>query len=191
MIVGHTRFTRDDFLNARRSLPGARAPLALLPMALVFTLFGYFASREGGVSASILMTPIVFCLVFVFVVWNGTRRWADNVFTELRGDRDVTFRFDRYGLAVETSKRQAKMAWEVLHRALPTKFAFLVYTSPNTLEVVPKRAFAAEDLETLRRWLRQRVRTRPAPRMFRKVILLWAVLIVVFLLIWQFLDPAH
>jgi hypothetical protein len=100
VIAGTTRFTRDDFLNARRSLPGAKAPFLLIPVVFVFTLFGYGLSHQAGGSVTMLITPIVFCVVFVFVMWNGTRRWADNVFTELGGGHDVTFRFDRYGLGV-------------------------------------------------------------------------------------------
>jgi hypothetical protein len=191
VIVGETSFTRDDFLNARRSLPGAKAPFILVPIAAMYVLFSFLADHQQGALAAMLVTPIAFTAVFVFAMWNGTRRWANNVFAELRGDHDVTFRFDRYGLAVETSKRQAKVAWEVLHRALETKLAFLVYTSANTAEVVPKRAFAASDLETLRQWLRERIQARPVRRVLLNTFVLWIVLIFAFLLIWQFLNGDH
>ncbi len=191
VIVGQTRFTRDDFLNARRSLPGAKVLFVFVPIIFGITLLNGFMSHEESVSPSLLITPMILAAIFVFTLSRGARRWADKAFTELHGGDDVTYRFDRHGLAVETSKRQVKVLWEVLHRALETKLAFLVYTSSNTAEIVPKRAFAASDLETLRRWFKRRIQARPQPRILRNAILLWIVLIFAFFLVWQFLDTSH
>jgi len=90
--------------------------------------------------------------------------------------------------------RQHRLAWAGLARSIDTAQAFLVYTTPRTLLIVPKRAFADADVLTLRNMLAERVTAQPAPTggllggSVTRVLVLWAALIVAFLAVWHFLD---
>jgi hypothetical protein len=123
----------------------------------------------------------------------ATRRaWTKQAFANVGGQ--TTFRFDDYGFTWESSLRQHRLAWASLARALETPTAFLVYPSPQTVLIVPKRAFTDADVAVLSRLLRERITLKPAPKagLFAnrawRTVLLWVVLVVTFLAIWQFLD---
>jgi hypothetical protein len=110
----------------------------------------------------------------------------------------TTFCFDDYGFSSESKLRQHRLAWASLSRARETPEAFLVYTTPLTVLIVPKRAFSESDVATLRRWLPERITAKPLPPTGglrgRGTLLLWVVLVVTFLSIWHFLandGPPH
>jgi hypothetical protein len=79
-----------------------------------------------------------------------------------------------------------------MHRSVETPQAFLVFTSSQIVQVVPKRAFAQEDLSRIQRMLRERIPPRPAVNQWfeKRTVILWLLLIVFFITIW-FLRSAH
>jgi hypothetical protein len=103
------------------------------------------------------------------------------------GEREVSYRFDAEGVNIKTSVSDASVRYAALHRQRELSTAFLLHTQARIAQIVPKRAFDAAQLEQIRQWLGQ-VQERPQPRRFLRLFVIWAVLIVSFLLAWQLLG---
>jgi len=75
---------------------------------------------------------------------------------------------------------------------LETPGAFLVYAAEHGFVIFPKRACESGELDSIRRLLGTHV-VRTPPRSKARLLLLWLILVVVFLVIWQalatFSDP--
>ena len=82
------------------------------------------------------------------------------------------------------------MAWAAVHAQVVTKGAFLLYPSAQICVVVPKRAFAEADQLRLAKELEARVAPLKRGGGAVRALVLWVVLIVAFLALWQFLDAA-
>ena len=200
-IVGEADVTEADLAHVATQLPGSQRPWLVPALVaagfLVFLVLNPAAPREQILS---LALPAAFAVLLTVLFQRAARRaWIKQALTNVGGP--TTFRFDDYGFASESSMRQHRLAWAVLVRVPETAQAFLVYTTPGTVLIVPKRAFADAEVARLRRWLPERITPTPlqkaglfGARSTQRTLLLWVLLVVAFLAIWQFLDqppPQH
>jgi hypothetical protein len=139
--------------------------------------------------------PLLFFIALTaFFQRAGRRAWIAQALANVGGR--TTFRFDDYGFTSESGLRQHRLAWASLARAVETPHAFLIYTTPQTVLIVPKRAFTDADVAALSRRLPERITPKPLPGAgllaggTKRTLVLWVVLVVAFLAIWQFLDQA-
>jgi hypothetical protein len=192
-IVGTTDVIEADLRHAQSRLPGAKN-LTIWLTAMVVFLLVYLGLRPEGIDRHVVLTmglPMVFVVVLtVYLQVVGRRAWLKQALTNVGGP--TTFRFDDYGFSSESQLRQHRLAWASLSRAVQTPEAFLVYTTPLTVLIIPKRAFSDVQAATVGRWLVERIIVKPSPPTgglrVRGTLLLWVVLIVTFLSIWHFLS---
>jgi hypothetical protein len=198
-IVGHAQLTAEDFTSVWAALPQNRRLFGRLGLWVVLIAMFWLVHRllsPDGASAplpwTILLVPVVMAVVFPLALWRGRNVWAKNAVADLRGGEGVEFRFDESGFSFNAPGRQIHHAWSALYRCVETAQGFAIYTAPAAVMVVPKRAFAAEDQARLRAQLLANVPNRPlrGTRTWppRNMVLLWVVLVVVFLALWQVLD---
>jgi YcxB-like protein len=192
VIVGQAEVGADDLRQALARLPG-RQRLWLWPgLLVVFTVLRGVVDPESFDSSVVLAlavpSVIVVALMSYFVV-AGRRAWVKQALANIGGP--TSFRFDDFGFSSESKLRQHRLAWTALARATETPESFLIYTSPQTLLIVPKRAFSAADVTALQSLLPERIPPKPdAPARFgnRRPLLMWVVLIVAALSIWHFFS---
>lgn len=139
--------------------------------------------EEGPGSAMAVAIPAI-AVALGFGLFRGRKRWAEAALEGHSGNAE--YLFDDYGYHVTLPGRDSRLAWSTLHRSIEIADAFLIYTTPQLFTCVPKRAFAAGDQARLREALQARIPRRPEPRgRVLKVVLLWVVLLVAFMVIWE------
>ena len=192
-IEGQVAMTLDDFMGAWRFMPQTKRSIALVltVVLLVPTIHWIISLRtgEGGGALYGVGALIALCAV-AFGIWRGRLRWARGALVTLQAQEGILFRFDDYGFFFKAPGREARFAWGTMYRYIEAGPSFLVYTGPLSLVVIPKRAFAPEDERQLDALLRERIRSRPlagtAP--VGRLVVLWLVLVIAFLAIWQLLN---
>jgi hypothetical protein len=192
MIEGRTALTVEDFSSAWRFLPQIRSTIAIgIWVAVAMPIFACTTSGwMGGTAWLYGVGGLVTALALAFGLVRGRAQWARSALKTLRGEEGVLFRFDDHGFLLKSPGRESVLAWDTLHRCIETVPAFLIYTAPQVVAVVPKRAFSAADQADLQALLRERIRPAPLAGVFRpgRALLLWLVLIVAFLAIWQLFN---
>lgn len=194
-IVGEADVTEADLLQVAKALPGSKRPW-LVPAIIAVGMVPLLVLNGPDWRARTLtvLLPAAFVIIMTVYFQRGIgRAWAKQALTNIGGS--TTFRFDDYGFAAESSLRQHRLAWAGLARALETPQAFLVYTTPGTVLIVPKRAFADDEVLRLSGWLRERITPVPVRKVgvfgtvsAQRTLVLWVVLLVTFLSIWHFLG---
>jgi YcxB-like protein len=185
-IRGEASLGIEDFKSAWLTIPQVRRSLAWFVGTGVCTpLLIWSSSREGPGSALALVVPTL-AVTLCYGLFRGRKRWAE---ASLEGNGgSVQYRFDDYGYHITLPGRESRMAWSTLNRSVEITDAFLIYTTPQVFTYVPKRAFAAVDQARLRQALQTRITRRAAPRgRVLQAVLLWVVLVVAFMVIWQVL----
>ena len=194
-IVGEADVTEADLAQALTRRPGSNRPwLAPVVMIVAAVLsLGLSLHELNRESMLTVVLPMGFVVTLVMFIQRGVRRgWIKQAFSNIGGP--TTFRFDDYGFSSESSLRQHRLAWAGLARALETPQAFLIYTTPRTVLIVPKRAFTAAEVATLGPMLRERItpKSTPTAGLFPstplRMLVLWVVVLVMFLSIWHYLE---
>jgi hypothetical protein len=103
------------------------------------------------------------------------------------GDKRASFRFDDDGVTLRTAGSTTTTTYRSLVEYREGKTAFLIYSSPNVGNVVPKRAFSPEGLARVGALLAANVKPRRA-RSASKILVAWFVAILMFMVVWQFLS---
>ena len=143
---------------------------------LLFSLFGFAAVLSTG-DPERLRNPGVFYVILFFLVllqlglpYLGARRqYATLGF--LRGPMRYHFTSERVRL--EGSSFSGEIAWPLVNRVYETKRAFLIYQTPQTAWILPKRFVWGEDKE-VQRWRLFVTRHLTKPKLFRRPELLGA-----------------
>ena len=186
VITGQLELTEADLARLAPHLPEFKRRWLPLLMFVVVTPVVVFVNHSW-----LTVLPMLFGgLLFGYFQLLASKKWPKRALADL-GAGTTTFRFDDYGMTVSSSLREHRLAWSALSRYVEAPGGFAVYTTPRTLLVVPKRAFAAADVPRLAELLRTRVIAKPgsAPGVpFKRVALLWLTLIVAFVAIWLFLN---
>jgi hypothetical protein len=187
VIEGQVELTLSDFSSAVPHLPGFKrgwqVPAILVGALLVFNLINPMPLT------SLLPAGFMAVLLLYFQVL-GRKAWAKRAFSDLGGGVSK-FRFDDYGLSVESSLRQHRLAWVSLAQKLETPESFVVFSTPQTLFVIPKRAFKVEQVDALRQLCLSRIVPRPEhapPGSPKRLLFAWLAVIIAFLAIWHFLN---
>jgi hypothetical protein len=195
-IVGQTDVGEADLSQALARLPGNQRPW-LLPVLMVAATLVFVALSPSRVTPemvlSFVLPVLVVAILMTYIQLAGKRAWVKQALANVGGP--TTYRFDDFGFSSESKLRQHRLAWAALARTVETPDAFLIYTTPQTVLIVPKRAFTATDIATLGEWLPQRVKQQPVAKLGltgrvsgRGTLLMWVVLVVTFLSIWHFLS---
>jgi len=200
-IVGRAQLTPDDFTAVWAALPQNRRLFVRLGSWVVLIGMFWFvrglldpAAASEPLPWTMLLVPGVMVVGFPLILWRSRNAWGKNAVAELRGNEGVEYRFDAAGFSFSAPGRQVQHAWSALYRCLETAQAFAIYTGPAAVIVVPKRAFAADDQARLVSLLPTAVPNRPLSgaatwRPLGRTVLLWVVMVIAFLVIWQVLNP--
>ena len=183
-ISGEVVVTQGDVTRALAQLPLFRWRRAYLVMALL--LVGVLLAL-GRVSLSALapflgFTAVFQAFLFLFPLWIARRTVA------AMPDRTMRYRADASEITIETTGSTVTRSWNRITQFREEKTAFLIWIGPQAVQVIPKRAFSAEHADWLRETLRREVKT--SRRRGLNLVVLWAVLVLMFLILWLFLDSA-
>jgi YcxB-like protein len=147
-------------------------------------------TTNGGFNPTMLAPVLGTALLGVSLVW-GLRQAAKKVVeNKTEAERNITFAFDAAGYDVLTPVSKVRADWTSVHGAHESPSTFYLYTASNAFQLVPKRAFRTEDVPKLRELIRARVSERPVKNRTVRMVILWLVLIVSFLAVWQFMEGA-
>jgi YcxB-like protein len=192
-IVGRAELSHADFLGAWSHIPAFKRQSAralLLPALWLPVAWGSLPARGcAWEPAKVLSLSLTFAFVLAltfFFRWYLPRAWAKRAVADT-GRGELMFRLDEAGLAVTSPLRQLQLAWASLPGYLETAECFVVYTGSQAVLLLPKRAFEAP--EQVGELLRTRIGVRHEPSRFGRLLLIWLGLVVLFLGIWQWLNP--
>ncbi len=197
VVEGHLTLTAEDLTRAIADMPesvGARRVMGGYGLLLIVAGVG-----GGWVGAALELRVMWIALGIGLMVYRHFRgRTAGNklIAGMKSGERDVSFRFDAEGVNIKTPVSEVSLRYGALHRQHEVSTAFLLYTQARIAQVVPKRAFDDAQIEHIRQWLGAAVQERPRPNPFKRTVVIWAVLVVTFLIVWWWLalrgaDAAH
>jgi hypothetical protein len=197
-VSGEVAYTVEDFAQAYDHIPAFRrlqSGVYLLPLIWAIGIATTLLAPRGHgeerpeIPLHILLPSIFFVVLMVVGLRRMKSGWAQRAFKDT-GSGKASFRFDADGYHSKSSLREAQVAWAALPYYLETPEAFLIYTSTQTVMVLPKRALdGASGVDALRALLAERIRQQPPgggrPGM---KLLIWVVALVVFLSVWHFLN---
>jgi hypothetical protein len=191
-IEGTTRLTEADFLEASVHVPAFKRTrtYGLLLPAMWLVVAG--TSAMGATRMSELALPLVLSGSFTFgiaflLLRLAPSSWAKRASADT-GPGKIDFRIDAVGLSVNSALRQAQLAWPALAGYAESGSAFIVYTSPQTVFVIPKRAFEDTELGRVRQMLAERLSPKQrSSRLFVRLAL-GSIVVVAFLTIWHMLS---
>jgi hypothetical protein len=108
-------------------------------------------------------------------------------------ERRLDYRLTKDGFDTVGKKGRTRIRWPAIHRFAEGPDSFVIQASETMRTVIPKRAFAGDDIPTVRAMLTEWVTPRPStqkPATGRRVktVVLWMVLVVLFLAVWQFVS---
>lgn len=191
-IVGQTDVGEADLKQAQARLPGNRR-WWLMPVLMVASMLLYVALTPSAVTTHtvlVFVLPVSFAALGITYFQIAVRRaWVKQALANIGGP--TTYRFDDFAFSSESKLRQHRLAWAALARTVETPEAFLIYTTPQTLLIIPKRAFSDTDVAALRGLLPERVKQQPLATgriSGRVTLLVWVVVLTVFLSIWHFFS---
>jgi hypothetical protein len=191
-IVGGTELREEDFRRAYPRIPAFRRLrwiLLALPLVWTFSAITTIVSGDRPLNLVTLpaLLPPVFSILAVTVLglWMP-RGWAKRALATMGSGR-ATFRFDDEGLYFEAPARQFKLGWSAMPQHVDTGESFAVYTSEQTLLIIPKRAFAGGDAAAVAELLQARI-PPVRQRTFPLRLVIWVVVMIFFLSVWHFLS---
>jgi len=191
VIDGKAVLTERDFVEAWGHVPqfrrSIRAFVWLLPSLGVLMVLS--AANRGGLRWAVLsLVPAGITVALGVGALPLLRaRWAKRVIRDAAAG-ETTFRFDEAGVQASNSLRRHELKWAGLTQQVETPSSFLICASPRMLLVVPKRAFGPDEQQGLRQMLQQRILAKPQASHLPRLLLLWLVVFIVILGVWQFLS---
>jgi len=189
-VVTHT-FT----LNERDMASGIMLMLKRTrwSLPLMFAWIGAAVSSPWGLSGPVQIGIVIAAAVIGWLVWpllfgSRARRSIAN-----KSDADLTFtwRFSPDWVEITTRDTYARLRWSAIHRFLEGPKSFVVYTGETVAQVIPKRALGSEGVEALRAVFTSRITPRGKPPRAPGTSLLWVLLVLMFLAVWQFLQAGR
>jgi hypothetical protein len=189
-VVGTIELTPEDLIAATVELSWM---LRLRTIFLVVALGVYgVVWMTGGPAPSESLPVLAVVLLFWAIVVVTPRYRARRAIRSLaaRGDINVSYRFDDAGVTIRSAGATATFAYRTLVKVREGKTAFVLYTTPLLGNIVPKRAFASEEIPQVRSYLAAATKVRSMAGFPVKGLLAWLLLVLMFLAIWQFLSPS-
>jgi hypothetical protein len=158
-------------------------------MPVLFAFFGLVATSSfGGITAPLIAVPVG--AGFGWLLWRNVFRSGARRSLAGKSDRErtLTWRFTPETFEITTVTTYTRMQWSAVHRAVEGRDTFALYTSEAIVQIIPKRAFRAEEIEKLKALFASSITPRKKRSNFGRVFMLWIFLILMFLTIWQFLQ---
>jgi hypothetical protein len=187
-VEGEVELRAEELQRAVWDMPENRwvRRILLLFAVGIFAFASYRGHAGGGArGASLFVAPLVFLAVLLVLLrWQLRRRLRN----DSTGTRHLRFRFDPEGYAIEMPNASANIKYRALVRFVESPTALLLYTQSNFAQVLPKRALSAADLDQVRAWLKVGVTPQKSSPSPKRIFVMWALLIVAFIGIWQLLS---
>jgi hypothetical protein len=185
---GKLTLSAEDCQLAIADMPEQARSRRLVSAYAIFVILAGLGGGWLGAELTLRGLWILFGVALLAFAQFRSRSAGQRLLRNMKeGEREVSYRFDADGVTLKTPVSELSVRYAAVHRQHEGSTAFLLYTQERLAQLVPKRAFDAAQLEHIRRWLSAGVRERPQPRRFLRLFMLWLVLIVFFLLIWQLL----
>jgi hypothetical protein len=162
-------------------------------MAFVAAMMGFALSSLAHPGIQVLVGAVCSGLGWIFApklfLGNARRSLAN----KSESERTIVWRFSPDGYEITTAASYSRANWSTIHRFLEGPKSFVLYASEAMVHVIPKSALRGDDVNVLRAMFTSRIIPRKKPSMasFTWVPLLWLLLILVFLAVWQFLQSDH
>lgn len=189
-VAGTIELTAEDLIAATVEMSWM---LKLRTVFLVVALGVYGTIWMTGGPAPSESVPLLAVVLifwgFLFIIPRYRARRAIRSLAA-RGDVDVSYRFDDAGVTLRSAGATATFAYRTLVKVREGKTAFVLYPTPLLGNIVPKRAFASQEIPQIRSYLTAATKVRSMAGFPVKGLLAWVLLVLVFLAIWQFLSPS-
>lgn len=190
-IVGLTTVTADDLAPAIALLPLFRQRWFFLAAAGALVVM--FAVMNGGQTAP-LLPFVVFTALFQGFMFLGPRYLARRSISTM-SSHIVRYRLDPDEIGISNAGTTVTRRWDLLQRFVESDSALLIWVAPSAIQIVAKRAFTPQQLAWLRAQLASNAgritgQNKPPSRVLRMG-LLWAAMVVAFLVIWQLLQSGQ
>jgi hypothetical protein len=152
-----------------------------------------FMGFVGGLSAPpawLIGQTVGFGLFGWAIVAAGA--WANayrSITNKSETERTLTYAISPAGIEITNALTYSRVQWPAVHRFGEGPKVFTLNLSEALVQVIPKRALRAADVDALRTMLK----THVTPRKKRAgggalVAVLWILLVLLFLAVWQFLN---
>lgn len=118
---------------------------------LLFIVYRLF---QDGISPTSLMTTLVPTSIFIVAWWfvyRMTVRRAINLSPQMQEPRRC--HIGPEGLKMQAETFLSEYDWNAFQNKVETSEAFLLFTSPMTAVILPKRAFSPEQLTVFRQYM--------------------------------------
>jgi hypothetical protein len=119
-------------------------------------------------------------------VWVSARRSLAN---KTESERTLTYGFSAAGVEITSALTYSRVKWPAVHRFGEGSKVFALNLSEAVVQVIPKRALQAADVDALRAMFKTYItpRKRRSGGAGTVIVALWVVLLA-FLAVWQFLN---
>lgn len=189
-LQDHMRFTRWVLFKGSRLIPyGSVFLFGVFPLLAFLLTFGS-ALRAGRQPDWILLLPSVVIAASVVSARIGTKRKFES--SKILHET-VHYTFSSAGVDNATSTSSGHVAWSNVIRSVETREDFMLFLSLQQAFLIPKRFFPnSEQIDRFRALVARHV--QPAPALKRlggpiKTLLLWIVIFIVVILLWNTFNP--
>jgi len=198
-VEGEARFIEEDFIGPFMALRRRESRLSMFSVCAALLLVSVLLmARQPWLAGFSAAVGIVFGFL---AIWHsaGPRYLARQHIQGLNEDEiTVRFRFDEQGMTISGSWGTSFYRYRGIHQVSEHRSTLLVQTGPVLRMVVPKRAFSTEDLETVRRLLKQHVKPRTnqasgseGAGLLWRHIALWLAIVLLVLIAAGVIDVGH
>jgi hypothetical protein len=186
--TGEVTLTLSDIESGLAALPRARAArFVVLGGALVVIALVVYRWNEGRERTPLIVIGAVF-LLLLLMNGNPAKRIAKKVFASLPEEsKTIRVRVDEDGFGVTSSGTESRLPWRDVRRCVETREVLVVFITQHDGQILPKRAFSASELESIREWSKTKIVERSASKEpwftpeLRTRMMIW---ILVFALVW-------
>ena len=187
-LTGEVNITATDVAQGLGQLSLFRRRWSYLLLAALFV--GLLAV-SGQVSLPALTPFLIFTALFQAYLFLGPLIMGKRTIAAMP-DRTIRYRADDREITIATTGSTVTRSWDRLTLFREVDKAFLIWVGPYAVQVIPKRAFNAEGIDWLRARLAHTVKAEgtSSAKRWSRLIGLWLILVLAFLLLWQLLNSA-
>ncbi len=152
-------------------------------------MFGFISSLSAPAAWQIGQTIVAGAFGWGIAsvrVWADARRSLAN---KTESERTLTYAFSAAGVEITSALTYSRVKWPAVHRFGEGSKVFALNLSEAVVQVIPKRALQAADIDALRAMFKTYITPRKRRSGAGMVMIgLWVVLVLAFLAVWQFLN---